>query len=67
MPILDSRKSLADYIFQVALEALPSWMYYNNGTKAAKIGGGFSSLQLIYLSIVHKLLFCQVIPDKRLM
>ena len=45
VPILDSRKSLDDYICQVALENFSSLVYSNNGIKAAQTGGGFSVLQ----------------------
>ena len=54
MLILDSRNSLADYSFQVALEARPSKVYSKNGIKAAKNREGISVLHLISLSIVHK-------------
>ena len=54
MPILDSIKSLDDYIFRVALMACTSLVYSNNGIKAAQNGLGFSVLQLISLSIVHR-------------
>ena len=53
VPILDSSKSLADYIRQIVLAACTSLVYSNNDTKAAQNGGGFSVLQLIYLTIVH--------------
>ena len=67
VPILDSSKSLADYICQVALAACPSLVYYNNGTEAAQTRGGLSFLQLLSLPIVHTTIFWQVIPDESLM
>ena len=57
VPILDISKSLADYICQVALAALPSLVYYKNYIKAAHIGGGFSVLHLLSLRIAHKNIF----------
>ena len=51
--ILDSSKSLADYIRQVSLAAHPSLVYSNNDIKAAQTGGGFSVVQMLSLPIVH--------------
>ena len=53
VPILDSIKSLDDYICQVALEDFSSLVYSNNDIKAAQPGGGFSVLQMLSLTIVH--------------
>ena len=53
VPILDSSKSLADNICQVALAARPSFVYSNHGIKAAQTAGGFSVLQLLSLPIAH--------------
>ena len=53
VPILDSSYSLDDYTRQVALAARPPLVYSNNYIKAAQIGGGFSVLQLLFLTIVH--------------
>ena len=49
--ILDSSKSLVDYIHKVALAYRPSLVYSKNETKAAQPGGRFSILQLISLPI----------------
>ena len=51
--ILDSRKSLADYIHQVALEASTSLVYYKNDIKAAQTRGGFSVLHILSLTIFY--------------
>ena len=53
VPILDSRKSLDDYICQVALEDFSSLVYSNNGIKAAQYGGGYRVLQMLSLLIFH--------------
>ena len=53
VPILDSRKSLDDYICQVALEDSSSLVYSNNVIKAVQTGGGFSVLQMLSLPIFH--------------
>ena len=57
VPILDSRKSLADYIHHFYFESCTSLVYSNNDIKAAQPGGGFSVLQLISLTIFHKTIF----------
>ena len=62
--ILDRSKCLDDYICQVSLAALPSLVYFNNDTKAAHTGGGFSVLEILYLTIVHTNIFWQMIPDE---
>ena len=67
MSILDSIKSLADYIHQATLADRPSLVYSNNDIKAAQTGGGFSFLQLIYMPIVYANNFWGLIPDERLM
>ena len=64
VPILDSSKSLDDYIRQVALADRPYLVYSNNEIKAAKTGGGFIILKLLSLIIVHTTNFFQVIPDE---
>ena len=53
VPILYISKSLADYIYQVALAARPSLIYSNNDIKSAQTGKGFNVLQLISLPILH--------------
>ena len=53
LPILDIRKSLADYICQVALVARPSLVYSNNDIKSVQNGGGFSVLKMTSLPIIH--------------
>ena len=53
VPTLESSKSLADYIRQVALEDLNSLVYSKNDIKSAQNGGGFSVLQLLSLPIVY--------------
>ena len=57
VPMLDSSKSLIEYIRQVSLAAFPSLVYSNNGIKAAQTGGGLSVLQMISLTIVYKTIF----------
>ena len=53
VPVLDSIKSLADHISQVALVARPSLLYSKNYTKAVQTGGGFIFLKLPSLTIIH--------------
>ena len=53
VPILDSSKSLAEYICQVNLDAHPSLVYSNNDIKEVQTGGGFSVLHMISLPIVY--------------
>ena len=57
VPILDSSKSLDDYIHQVALVDCPSLVYFNNDIKALQTGGGFSVLQLLSLTIFRITIF----------
>ena len=57
VPILDSSKSLVDYICQVALEDRPFLVYSNNDIKEAQTGGGFSFLQMLSLTIVYTTIF----------
>ena len=56
-PILDSSKSLDDYINQVSFVDLPSLVYSKNNIKAAQTGGGFSFLHLLSPIIVHTTIF----------
>ena len=57
VPILDSSKSLAEFIHQVDLAARPSLVYSNNDIKSAQTGGGSSVLQMLSLTIVHTTIF----------
>ena len=57
--ILDSSKSLADYICQVTLADRPSLVCFNNDIKAAQTGGVFSVLHLISFPIVHTSIFLE--------
>ena len=53
LPIIDSSKSLAEYVRQVSLADRTSLVYSNNGIKSAQTGGGFSVLQILSPPIVH--------------